>query len=138
MFWEYRGIFFTFSKIKHRAIIATSVELMQSVPSTEMKVLMGSPSDESINSEVMMPAGTESTKPSDHQMTGLQEMLTRGGCGDAAEMDINVTVFLGTGFQTSLEALNVHGISLLPFPLFIAPVQYAILFVGHFVQICLR
>lgn len=25
-------------------------------------------------------------------MTGLQEMLTRGGCGDAAEMDINVTV----------------------------------------------
>lgn len=59
MFWEYRGIFFTFSKIKHRAIIATSVELMQSVPSTEMKVLTDSPSDELINSEVMMPAGTE-------------------------------------------------------------------------------
>jgi len=29
----------------------------------------------------------ESTKPPDHEMTGLQDMLTRSRCGNAAGMD---------------------------------------------------
>jgi len=44
-----------------------------------------------------------STKPPDHEMTGLlQDMLTRGGCEDAAGMDTTVT----TGYFTIYHLWN--------------------------------
>ncbi|KAL4149290.1 hypothetical protein QTP88_003270 [Uroleucon formosanum] len=89
--------------------IGYALETIQSIPSKEMQFLTNLSSEKSTNSEIMAtvatgisnietvvsstlpPSANGSKKRPDHQMTGLQDMLTRNGYGDATGMDTTVT-----------------------------------------------